>query len=62
MNHSPSASERIADTDFVFGHGKALESLNATVAEIARTDIPVWILGESGTGKEVYDRLLHQLS
>jgi two-component system response regulator AtoC len=62
MNHSPSAPERIADTDFVFGHGRALESLNATVTEIARTDIPVWILGESGTGKEVYARLLHRLS
>ena len=51
-----------SDAGFVYGLGKVLESLNATVIEIARTDIPVWIQGESGTGKEVYARLLHRLS
>lgn len=39
-----------------------MKSLNATVVEIARTEIPVLILGESGTGKEVYAQLLHRLS
>jgi two-component system, NtrC family, response regulator AtoC len=56
------ASELPAEDGFVFGQGKAMEALNATVAEIARTDIPVLILGASGTGKEVYARLLHRLS
>jgi two-component system response regulator AtoC len=56
------ASELPAEDGFVFGQGKAMEALNATVMEIARTDIPVLILGESGTGKEVYARLLHRLS
>jgi len=55
-------SELPAEDGFVFGQGKAMEALNATVMEIARTDIPVLILGESGTGKEVYARLLHRLS
>ena len=62
MTNPASTLEPTADTGFVFGLGKTLESLNSTVVEIARTDIPVWIQGESGTGKEVYARLLHRLS
>jgi two-component system response regulator AtoC len=62
MTNPASTLELTPNTGFVFGLGKTLESLNATVVEIARTDIPVWIQGESGTGKEVYARLLHRLS
>jgi two-component system, NtrC family, response regulator AtoC len=46
----------------VRGESPAIKGLNAMVAELAQTDIPVLIVGESGTGKEVYARLLHRLS
>jgi two-component system response regulator AtoC len=62
MNKPTSTIELLADSDFVVGQGKAMESLNATVLDIAPTDIPVLILGESGTGKEVYAQILHRLS
>ena len=54
--------EQDTNTAFVYGRSLAIESVNAMVGEIARTDIPVLLLGESGTGKEVYARLIHRLS
>lgn len=51
-----------SDACFVYGKAAAMQSLNAMVVEIAKTDIPVLLVGESGTGKEVYARLIHRLS
>src|SRR5216683_8242621 len=55
-------SDQMANADFVCGQTATMQSLNALVAEIAKTDIPVLLVGESGTGKEVYARLIHRLS
>ena len=43
--------EQSAGTGFVYGQAPTVRSLNAMVAEIAKTDIPVLLVGESGTGK-----------
>ena len=50
------------DMGFVFGQSEAITALNAIVAEVASTDIPVLLMGESGTGKDIYARLIHRLS
>jgi len=50
-----------AEPGFVFGQGPTLSALNAIVADVARTDIPVLLIGESGTGKEAYARLIHRM-
>jgi two-component system, NtrC family, response regulator AtoC len=46
----------------VYGESAIMQSLNAMVTEIAKTDIPILLIGESGTGKEVYARLIHRVS
>src|ERR1700704_1584255 len=47
---------------FVQGTSPAMRVLERTIADIARTDIPVLLIGESGTGKEVVALEIHRLS
>jgi two-component system, NtrC family, response regulator AtoC len=59
---SDAAAPLHTNTVFVRGRSQVIQSLNALVEEIARTNIPVLLMGESGTGKEVYGRMIHRLS
>ena len=63
MNPSESrlAQEQVIP-GFIYGYGATVRGLNAMVAEIAPTSIPVLIMGECGTGKGTYARLIHRLS
>jgi len=53
---------QLADDRIIYGESAIMQSLNAMVAEIAKTDIPILLTGETGTGKEVYARLIHRVS
>jgi len=55
-------SDQRTNESLIYGRAVSMRSLNALVAEIAKTDIPVLLEGESGTGKEVYARLIHRSS
>jgi DNA-binding NtrC family response regulator len=55
-------ARQLAGADFIDGQAATVQPLNAMVAEVAKTDIPILLVGESGTGKEVYARLIHRLS
>ena len=44
---------------FVGGICPAMQTLEAVVAEIRRTNIPVLLVGESGTGKAMFAQRLH---
>ena len=50
------------ETGFVSGCSAAIQAVNATIGEIAGTDIPVLVHGDSGTGNDVYARLIYRLS
>lgn len=58
------ASQMVAqdDVSFVSGMSPAMQAVEAAVAEIAGTSIPVLLVGESGAGKEIFARRLHRLS
>ncbi len=53
---------QLVDDRIICGESAIMQSLNAMVAEIAKTDIPILLMGETGTGKEVYTRLIHRVS
>jgi two-component system nitrogen regulation response regulator NtrX len=50
------------DLERVPGISPAIQTLNATISEVARASSPVLIDGESGTGKGVLAKLIHRRS
>jgi len=44
----------------LLGQSQAMGELRATIAKVARSQAPVYILGESGTGKELVARTIHE--
>jgi two-component system, NtrC family, response regulator AtoC len=50
------------DAALVGGVSPAIQTVEAVIYEIARTNIPVLLVGESGTGKELFANRVHQLS
>ena len=43
----------------LLGSSQAMDELRATIAKVARSQAPVYILGESGVGKELVARTIH---
>src|SRR5260370_17308366 len=56
------AISRLAEGGSLPARSAIMQSLNAMVDEIAKTEIAILLVGESGTGKEVYARLIHRVS
>ncbi len=54
--------ERIDEDYFFVAASPAMQEIRRQVAQVARVDVPVFMLGESGTGKEVVARLIHKMS
>ena len=46
----------------IVAHSRGMRRVLATVARVARADVPVLICGESGTGKELVARAIHGAS
>ncbi|WP_434030373.1 sigma-54-dependent transcriptional regulator [[Pseudomonas] boreopolis] len=44
----------------LLGDSPAMSALRATIAKVARSQAPVYILGESGVGKELVARTIHE--
>lgn len=44
----------------LLGASAAMDALRATIAKVARSQAPVYILGESGVGKELVARTIHE--
>jgi two-component system, NtrC family, response regulator AtoC len=61
-NSGTQGAQNRQDNGFVAGLGRAMQSLESVIAEIAPTDIPILLVGESGTGKETVVNHIHKLS
>jgi two-component system response regulator AtoC len=62
MTASSAAIMQVPKGPWVVPSSGSMRAIEAVIAEIANTSIPVLLIGESGTGKEVLARRIHGLS
>ena len=59
-NPNPPAAAPDSNTARLLGESAPMQELRATIAKVARSQAPVYILGESGVGKELVARTIHE--
>ena len=55
----PPRAEPAESASRLLGDSPAMDALRATIAKVARSQAPVYIVGESGVGKELVARTIH---
>lgn len=56
---SASANQQTTTRNAIIGESDAIQTLNKSIAKLARSQAPIFIHGESGTGKELAARQIH---
>ena len=59
-DRAPAAAPPPEQASRLLGDSPAMATLRATIAKVARSQAPVYILGESGVGKELVARTIHE--
>ncbi|HZF97251.1 MAG TPA: response regulator, partial [Pseudoxanthomonas sp.] len=57
---APAAPTPAEHASRLLGGSDAMRTLRDTIAKVARSQAPVYIMGESGTGKELVARTIHE--
>lgn len=56
---SPLDNKQSTHKNAIIGESEAIQTLNRSIAKLARSQAPIFIHGESGTGKELAARQIH---
>ncbi len=59
---SPLNNDKETNKNAIIGESDAIQTLNKSIAKLARSQAPIFIHGESGTGKELAARQIHMQS
>lgn len=55
----PAVSSGVSESSPLLGRSVPMQHLRASIAKVARSQAPVFVMGESGTGKELVARQIH---